>query len=259
MNALARTADTVTDAAGHSGMKNDNFKDGEMRLTVGLALTLAIMTCGAQARDMQSIEHSGELKVGVPGDYAPLAFRNAAGELQGYDVDMARDLGRTLGLKVSFVYTSWARAQAFALSHPVVANGKIALANCQAAPRLGSLEKIDRPDVKVVVNPGGTNQSFVDEHIKQAQIIRVQNNVDNLQALRQKTADMMVTDLIEGDYYQSKEPGVFCVANETPFAGTASNKVYMMSKDNPALLKKVNQWLDSQDKEVLKRKWKIRG
>ncbi|MDA5177209.1 amino acid ABC transporter substrate-binding protein, partial [Klebsiella pneumoniae] len=50
MNALARAADTVTDAAGHSGMKNDNFKDGEMRLTVGLALTLAIMTCGAQAR-----------------------------------------------------------------------------------------------------------------------------------------------------------------------------------------------------------------
>ncbi len=48
MNALARTADTVTDAAGHSGMKNDNFKDGEMRLTVGLALTLAIMTCGAR-------------------------------------------------------------------------------------------------------------------------------------------------------------------------------------------------------------------
>ncbi len=98
----------------------------------------------------------------------------------------------------------------------------------------------------MIVNHGGTNQSFVDEHIKQAQIIRVQNNVDNLQALRQKTADMMVTDLIEGDYYQSKEPGVFCVANETPFAGTASNKVYMMSKDNPALLKKVNQWLDSQ-------------
>ena len=33
--------------------KPDNNKDGEMKLTVGLALTLAIMTCGAQARDMQ--------------------------------------------------------------------------------------------------------------------------------------------------------------------------------------------------------------
>lgn len=245
MNALARAADTVTDAAGHSGMKNDNFKDGEMRLTVGLALTLAIMTCGAQARNMQSIEHSGELKV----SFVYTSWPALAADLQADKFDIA----------MGGVTETPARAQAFALSHPVVANGKIALANCQAAPRLGSLEKIDRPDVKVVVNPGGTNQSFVDEHIKQAQIIRVQNNVDNLQALRQKTADMMVTDLIEGDYYQSKEPGVFCVANETPFAGTASNKVYMMSKDNPALLEKVNQWLDSQDKEVLKRKWKIRG
>ncbi|HHT1825341.1 TPA: LysR substrate-binding domain-containing protein [Klebsiella pneumoniae] len=167
MNALARAADTVTDAAGHSGMKNDNFKDGEMRLTVGLALTLAIMTCGAQARNMQSIEHSGELKVGVPGDYAPLAFRNAAGELQGYDVDMARDLGRTLGLKVSFVYTSWpalaadlqadkfdiamggvtetpARAQAFALSHPVVANGKIAFRQLQVFEAVARLESYSR-------------------------------------------------------------------------------------------------------------------
>lgn len=95
------------------------------------------------------------------------------------------------------------------------------------------------------MNPGGTNQSFVDEHLKQAQIIRVKNNVDNLEALRQKTADMMVTDLIEGVYYQSNEPGVFCVANEQPFPGTASFKVYMMNKDNPQLLEKVNQWLDS--------------
>lgn len=118
-----------------------------MRLTVGLALTLAIMTCGARRAICNPSSTAVNWKVGVPGDYAPLAFRNAAGELQGYDVDMARDLGRTLGLKVSFVYTSWpalaadlqadkfdiamggvtetpARAQAFALSHPVVANGK---------------------------------------------------------------------------------------------------------------------------------------
>ncbi|MCS2158055.1 transporter substrate-binding domain-containing protein [Scandinavium sp. H11S7] len=253
-----------------------------MKLTLGVVLMAALMASSVQARDMQSIQQSGVLKVGVPGDYAPLAFHNDAGELIGYDVDMARDLGKTLGLKVTFIITSWptlsadlkadkfdiamggvtqipAREKEFSLSQPVVANGKIALANCTAAPALTSLEKIDKPNVKVIVNPGGTNQSFVDEHIKHAQIIRVQNNVDNLQALRQKTADMMVTDLIEGEYYQGKEPGVFCVANETPFPGTTSYKVYMMNKDNPALLEKVNQWLDSQDKNVLKRKWKIHG
>ena len=51
---------------------------------------------------------------------------------------------------------------------------------------------------------------------------------------------------------------MFCVANETPFPGTASYKVYMMNKDNPALLEKVNHWLDS-GQNVLKRKWKIQG
>ncbi len=45
--------------------------------------------------------------MGVPGDYAPLAFHNEAGELRGYDVDMAKDLGQKLGLKVTFVLTSW--------------------------------------------------------------------------------------------------------------------------------------------------------
>ncbi|VDZ62559.1 Cyclohexadienyl dehydratase (plasmid) [Klebsiella aerogenes] len=45
-----------------------------MKLKLGVALMAAVIACGAQARDMQSIQQSGELKVGVPGDYAPLAF-----------------------------------------------------------------------------------------------------------------------------------------------------------------------------------------
>lgn len=70
-----------------------------MKLKSGLAFIIAAIAFGAQARDMNSIQQSGELKVGVPGDYAPLAFHNKAGELLGYDVDMAKDLGKRLGLK----------------------------------------------------------------------------------------------------------------------------------------------------------------
>ena len=78
-----------------------------MNLKVCLTFVLASIACGSQARDLQAIQQSGELKVGVPGDYAPLAFHNEAGELRGYDVDMAKDLGQKLGLKVTFVLTSW--------------------------------------------------------------------------------------------------------------------------------------------------------
>ena len=49
-----------------------------MKLKSGLAFIIAAIAFGAQARDMNSIQQSGELKVGVPGDYAPLAFHNKA-------------------------------------------------------------------------------------------------------------------------------------------------------------------------------------
>ena len=251
----------------------------KFKVLLGTALILSCMN--VQARSMEAIQQSGTLKVGVPGDYAPLAFIDAEGKLAGYDIDMAKALGKDLNLKVDFVKTSWPTLSAdlaadnfdvamggvtatakreaeFGLSKPIVANGKIALASCAVAKELPDLSQIDRPRVKLVVNPGGTNQSFVDGHIKQAQIIRVKDNFDNLQALRDKTADVMITDLIEGDYYQNKEPNVLCMATDKPFSGTESHKVYMVKKDNTKLLESINTWLQGETKSQLAKQWNVR-
>lgn len=261
---------------------NTVFMEKKMTKTRLIPLCLMLMlSASIQARPMADIQSSGTLKVGVPGDYAPLAWHGSDGKLKGYDIDMASALGQSLGLKVEFVTTSWPdlssdlaadkfdvamggvtatpqRAAQFGLTAPIVPNGKIAIANCRVSDTLNGLAQIDRPEVKLVVNPGGTNQSFVDSTIKQAQIIRVKNNVDNLQALRESTADVMITDLIEGDYYHNQEPGVLCMATQTPFTGTASSKVYMVQKSNEALLKAINAWLAGETKNQLAVKWKIR-
>lgn len=252
-----------------------------MKFKVLLSTVLILSCMQVQARNMDAIQQSGTIKVGVPGDYAPLAFRDSDGNLTGYDIDMANALGKYLNLKVDFVITSWPtlssdlsadkfdiamggvtatpkREAEFGLSQPIVANGKIALAGCAIAKELPNLAQIDRANIKLVVNPGGTNQSFVDGHIKQANIIRVKDNFDNLQALRDKTADVMITDLIEGDYYQNKEPNVLCMATDKPFPGTESHKVYMVKKDNAKLLDSINTWLQGEIKSQLAKQWKIR-
>ncbi|MDI8751973.1 transporter substrate-binding domain-containing protein, partial [Salmonella enterica subsp. enterica serovar Montevideo] len=41
-----------------------------------------------------------ELRVGVPGDYAPLAFHNRQNKLIGFDIDMAYSLGKALHLNI---------------------------------------------------------------------------------------------------------------------------------------------------------------
>ncbi|WP_186374819.1 transporter substrate-binding domain-containing protein [Yersinia similis] len=250
------------------------------KLSLGIMVLVLIGSQQVLAKNWQEIKQSGELRIGVPGDYAPLAFHDKQGQLIGYDVDMANALGESLKLKVNFVSTSWptlsddlvadkfdiamggvtatpGREAQFALSHAVVKNGKIALANCQQVNKFPTLDAIDHQNVKVIVNPGGTNQSFVDANIKQAQIIRTKDNFANLQGVRDKSADIMFTDLIEGDYYQSKEPGVFCVATPEVLPGTGSYKVYMMAKDNQPLLEEVNQWLTGKTKTLLAQKWNI--
>ncbi|XKM12756.1 transporter substrate-binding domain-containing protein [Orbaceae bacterium ac157xtp] len=247
-----------------------------------LSLLTLCVAFSAQARTFDEIKQSGIIKIGVPGDYAPLAFFNEQKNLVGFDVDMAKDLAKQLNLVPVFYITSWptlskdladdkydiamggvtytkGRAEQFSLTNSVVPNGKIALASCQSAPKLTDINKINQPDVKVVVNPGGTNESFVNGHIHTAQIIRVKNNFDNIQALRDKTADMMVTDLIEGNYYEYKEPGVLCLATKTPFAGTKSYKAYMVQKQNGDLLNAMNQWLKVTNIEGVAKRWGVKA
>ncbi|WP_392564153.1 transporter substrate-binding domain-containing protein [Orbus wheelerorum] len=245
-----------------------------------LVLLTMVLTYNVQARTFEQIKSSGILIIGVPADYAPLAYHNKQGKLVGFDIDMAKNLAKSLNLVPVFFITSWptlakdladdrydiamggvtytkARAEQFLLTDQIIPNGKIALASCQSAPKLIDLAHIDQPDIKVVVNPGGTNESFVNTHIVHAQIIRVKNNIDNIQALRDKTADMMITDLIEGYHYQYSEPGTLCLATKTPFAGTKSYKAYMVKLQNSELLNAINHWLAKSTINPIAKKWGV--
>lgn len=244
-----------------------------------LILVLLLTAQSLSARTFDQIQSSGMLRIGVPADYAPLAYFNN-NKLVGFDIDLAKDLARSLNVVPVFVISSWptlsqdladdkfdiamggvtyttARAEQFLLSKQIVPNGKIALASCASAPKLVDLQHINQAEVKVVVNPGGTNESFVNRYIGSAQVIRVKNNIDNLQALRDKTADMMVTDLIEGYHYAYTEPGVLCMATTTPFTGTKSYKAYMMQKQNDDLLIFVDNWLAHADIDNVAKQWGV--
>lgn len=259
-----------------------SFKNNKKNMVKSLSLASLVLLGSqlAHARTWDQIQQSGELKVGMTGDYSPLTFHSKTGELKGFDVDMTTRLAKSMGLKVHFVKTSWPtlsadlaadkfdvaaggvtktqkREKQFYLSDSVAKNGKIILTNCANTKSLQTLEEINKPNVSVIVNPGGTNQAYVDSHITNAKIIRTKDNFANLQGIRENTADVMITDLIEGNYYQLKEKGVFCVSSKQILAGTSSVKAYMVKKDNKQLLNKINAWLEGSDKMALAKHWGI--
>lgn len=230
--------------------------------------------------DMQTLNKSGTLRVGTTGDYAPISFINKKGDFDGFAVDMANALGDHLRLKITFVKTSWPtlsedlqnkkfdiamggithtpfRAKEFLLTNQVIENGKIALVRCEDAHKYQTESAINKKSVRVVVNPGGTNEKFVKSRLLNSTIIDAPNNFVPFGMILEKQADVMVTDLIEGRYQSRLYPNQLCVANKVPFNGTDSYKVYMLPKTSDHLLSKVNDWLDTMNIKAVAKTWQI--
>ena len=59
---------------------------------------------GASA--VKTIE-AGTLTVGVDDSYPPMEYKDSSGNTVGFDIDLANEIGKKLGLKVKFVSTAW--------------------------------------------------------------------------------------------------------------------------------------------------------
>lgn len=83
-----------------------------MLLAVGL-----LAGCGSDGGQKQQnateptgwdyIQSKGELVVGLDDTFAPMGFRDAAGNLVGFDIDLAEAVGEELGVTVTFSPINW--------------------------------------------------------------------------------------------------------------------------------------------------------
>ena len=75
-----------------------------------LALVLASLVAaisGAFADDLAKIKAAGTLRVGTEGNYSPFTYRDAKGDLVGFDVEIAQEIAKRLGVKVTFTEGPW--------------------------------------------------------------------------------------------------------------------------------------------------------
>lgn len=83
--------------SGHDARRHGSW------LIVVTVLTLFVSGCRSEGDAWQRIQESGILRVGLDPTYPP--FENLVGdEVEGLDVDLARAIGRDLGLRVEFVH-----------------------------------------------------------------------------------------------------------------------------------------------------------
>lgn len=218
----------------------------------------------AQGSKLDAILAHGTVRVGLTGDYRPFSLLDkATGRFEGLDVDMADRLGRALGTKVELVPTTWGtlladlaadkfdlamggisvtleRQKTAFFSLPLVRTGKAAIARCTERGRFGSLAEIDRPGVKVLTNPGGTNERFDRANLKAAEIVVVPSNTIIFEELAAGRGDVMITDSVETRLQQTLHHELCAIHPDHPF--DFGELAYLLPRD-PVLKAWIDQWL----------------
>ena len=75
-------------------------------LAASLAFALATLPAYAGAV-LDRVVAAGTLKVATDANWAPQSFLNSNNELDGFDVDVAKEIGKRIGVKVEFVTPGW--------------------------------------------------------------------------------------------------------------------------------------------------------
>ena len=236
-----------------------------------LALVLCFSSvCHAEGMEpipnkLTEIRNRGVLLVGTAGDYKPMSFLDPeTGTYWGFDTELAEDLARALGVEITFVPTSWptlmedtlagkfdlaicgitvtdARKEQALMSEGYLKNGKTVLCRAEDAEKYISLEEINRPEVRVMENPGGLNEKFARANLPDATLIIHDVNEEIPGLVASGEADVMITEIMEAGYYVGLDSRLAAPLIDTPF--TRGQLGVLMPKGSEDLLAFVNDFL----------------
>ena len=239
-----------------------------MNRTIRIFLCWAVLmlsTVGTVfAGHLEDIAARGTIRIGTTGDYIPMSYRNPqTGAYEGIDAELSQLIADSLGVKIEYVPTSWptltadtlagkfdialcgisrnyARAKTMAMSdaYGEGAFGKTILCRKSDAKKYQSLADIDKPEVRVMINPGGTNEKFAHANLKKAKLIVHQDNADIPQQVAEGNADIMITETVEAARYIERNDKLAAPLMKAPF--TRHSCGILMQKGDQEFLNYIN-------------------
>ncbi len=86
-------------------------------LIAALMVSVVLTGCSKKAEEdssapaadnsLQEIKDKGTLIIGLDDGFPPMGFRDEKGEIVGFDIDLAKEVGKKLGVKVEFKSIDW--------------------------------------------------------------------------------------------------------------------------------------------------------
>ena len=231
---------------------------------VGCAMNAQQPPQGTAASHLDAVQKAGVLRICTPGDYKPFSFQKTDASYEGIDVDLMTSFSGSLNAKPEWIKTTWAnllpdlaagkcdlavggvsvtteRQKRAFFSAPYMVNGKTPIARCADVAKYQSVAAIDKPEVRVIFNPGGSNERFARANFKRAKLTMHGENVTIFDEILANRADVFVTEAAEAITQQKLKPGLCAVNPDKPLQ--YGEMAWMLPRDDIAFKAYVDQWL----------------
>ena len=239
-------------------------KIGKYFMILCMAAVMLLPVGIASAGHLEDILARGTIRIGTTGDYAPMSYLNPeTGKYEGIDAELSELIAESLGVKIEYVPTTWPtlaadtqadkfdialcgisrnynRAKTMAMSDAYGEGlfGKTILCRQKDAKRFQSLADIDKPNVRVMINPGGTNEKFAHANLKHAKLIVHNENADIPRQIAEGKADIMITETVEAAHYVRSDKRIAAPLITEPF--TRHSCGILMAKGDQEWLNYIN-------------------
>lgn len=212
---------------------------------------------------LEDIKAKGKLVLGLDDSFPPMGFQDDNGEIVGFDIDVAKEVTKRMGVELVLQPISWEakeielstknidciwngmtynkeRDEAMTLSMPYMENTQVAVV--LADNTVSTLK--DLAGKTVVIQSGSTASDAMDANpdFKDSlkELVKVDNNVQALLDLKVSGSDVVVMDEIVARYYTEKEEGTYKILDE---ALAQEEYVIGFRKGDKALCAEVEKYL----------------
>ena len=231
---------------------------------------------------LNEILESGTLRVGTTGDWNPMTIKDpATNKYKGFDIDVANELAKDMGVKLEFVPTEWKTlvagiiANKYDISTSASLNAKRALSagysdsylNVYQVPltlkknlnKFSDWEDINKSEVKLAVTLGTVQEQMAKDFFPNAQITTIEAPARDFQVVLSGRAEVSMTSNIEAATLvkQYEELVIIPVKEErnpTPLA-------WLTPQDDQVWINYINHWIELKKShgffEKMKKKWNL--
>lgn len=227
--------------AGRQSTMQKNALIQVQTLLLAIVLLLTLAGCGRGSRDeadgsLQAVLDAGQLVLGLDAEFPPMGFRDENGEIVGFDIDVAQEVCKRLGVKLVTQPINWdtkeeslnsgeidciwnglsvtpARAEAMALSDPYMKNELIVVITADSDAR--SLR--DLSGKSIGVQSGSTAlETLQQSDIYPCVIVKTfDDNLTLLNKLVDGTVDAALVDSVVAYYFIFSDDDAFFILSDS--------------------------------------------